>query len=91
MATFASTPRLLEVAHEELRDVVLDAHAGEDDGELDVLAQELGLADDLRGDLVVRQAVAAEDRQLLPAHQRVHAVDGGDAGLDEVARDSRGE
>ena len=46
----------------------------------------LRLAGDLRGDLVVRQAVAAEDGQFLPAHQRVHAVERGDAGLDEVAR-----
>ena len=32
------------------------------------------------------QPGAGEDRELLAAHQRVHAVDGGDAGLDEVRR-----
>src|SRR5512147_695806 len=50
------------------------------------LAQQLGLAYDLRCHPVVRQAAAGEDRQLLSARQRVHAVDGGDAGLDELAR-----
>ena len=65
---------------------MLDAHRGEHDGELDVLLQQPRLPDDLRGDAVVRQAVAGKDRQLLAAHQRVHAVNRGQAGLDEFAR-----
>ena len=32
------------------------------------------------------QAVAREDRQLLPTDQRVHPVDDGDPRLDKVAR-----
>ena len=40
----------------------------------------------LRRQLVVRQSVAGKDRQLLTSHKRVHQIDGGDAGLDEVAR-----
>ena len=52
----------------------------------DVLLQQPRLPDDLRGNAVVRQAVAGKDRQLLAAHQRVHAVNRGHTGLDELAR-----
>ncbi len=45
-----------------------------------------GLADDLRGELEAGRPAHGEDRQLLPAHQRVHPVDGRDARLDEVRR-----
>ena len=41
---------------------------------------------DLRGELVVREAGAGEDRELLAADQGVEPVDGRDAGLDDVAR-----
>ena len=41
---------------------------------------------DLGGEAIVRQAAGREERQLLPAHQAVHQVDGRDAGLDEVPR-----
>ena len=54
-------------------------------GELLVAVGQVGLARDLRGQLVVRQARAGEDGQLLPTDQRIHAVDGRDAGLDQVA------
>ena len=53
-------------------------------------ADDLRLPDDLRGELVGGQTRAGEDRELLPADQRVQAVDRGDAGLDEVGRVARG-
>src|SRR5450759_868155 len=60
-----------------------DAHGAEHDGEL-LTGDDLGVLHDLRRDLVARQARTAEDRELLPADQGVQAVDGADAGLDEV-------
>ena len=39
-----------------------------------------------RRELEAREAGAREDRQLLAAHEGVHPVDGGNAGLDEVRR-----
>ena len=77
---------VLEIADEKFRDVVLDAHRGEHDGKAGVRLQQPRLPDDLRGNAVVRQAVAGKNRQLLAAHQRVHAVNRGNARLDEFAR-----
>ena len=63
------------------------AEGGEDDDEFGrVVAQQLGLTHDLRRDPVMRQAAAGENRQFLAAGQGIHAVDGGNAGLDEFAR-----
>ena len=87
--------RALEGVDEEARDVVLDAHPDEDDGERLGVARAGGrrgrgeylrLPDDLGREPVMRQAVARENRQLLPADQGVHPVDGRDARLDEVPR-----
>ena len=50
------------------------------------LARQRCLADDLCRELVVRQAAAGEDRQLLPAHEGVHAVDRRHAGLNAITR-----
>ncbi len=50
----------------------------------------IGLAGDLRREVVVRKAAAREDRQLLPAHERVQPVDGRDARLDEVVGEVAG-
>ena len=44
------------------------------------------LQSDLSGQLIVRESRSREDRELLPAHHRVHAVDRGNAGLDEILR-----
>ena len=64
------------------------AHRGEDDDELvgGIAPGHGRLRGDLRGELGGRQAEAGEDRQLLPAHERVEAVDRRDAGLDELVR-----
>ena len=64
------------------------AHRGEDDDELvgSVAPGHGRLRGDLRGELGGRQAEAGEDRQLLPAHERVQAVDRRDPGLDELVR-----
>ncbi len=84
---------LLEVRAEETGDLHVDAHRAEDDGEVllgvvvDVLAlDQRGLAADLRADLVVRQPVGGEERDLLPARDGVHHVDGRNARLDHFLR-----
>ncbi len=46
--------------------------------------QEPGLAHDLGRQLVVGQPAHGEDGELLAPHQGVHAVDGGNARLDEL-------
>ena len=53
------------------------------------LARELdqgALSTDLSGDLVVGKSVRGEDGDLLPSGDRVHHVDGGDAGLHHLLR-----
>ena len=75
-----------ELVAEELRIRIGHAHRREDDREARLLINQLGLASDLGGEPIVRQTRAREDRQLLAAHQAVQPVDGGDAGLDELAR-----
>ena len=80
-----------EIADEELGHVMLHAHGGEHDGELDLLLQQPRLPHDLGGHAVVRQAVSGKDRQLLAADQRVHPVNGRQARLDEFARIAPGE
>ncbi len=72
---------------EVLRDVIFDAHRGEDDAELLVgAAAQVCLTDDLCRQLIVRQTVSGENRKLLAADQRGQTVDGGDAGVDVVPR-----
>ena len=44
------------------------------------------LSTDLSGDLVVGKSVRGEDGDLLPSGDRVHHVDGGDAGLHHLLR-----
>jgi len=82
-----------KVLLEEARRLHVDAHGGEDDGEVvrvrvvHVLAGQLdqaGLAADLRRDLVVRQAGGRKDRDLLATRDAVHGVDGRDARLDHL-------
>ncbi len=81
---------LLHLFAEELGALVRDPDTGEDDGE--VLAaragrgRQAGIAGDVHRDALMRQTAAREQRQLLPADQAVHQVDGGKAGLQEFAR-----
>ncbi|KAI0564002.1 hypothetical protein FGB62_31g125 [Gracilaria domingensis] len=82
---------LLKVLPEEARGLHVDSHGGEHDGKVGVLAvavlgvlDEPGLATDLGGDLVVRQAGGAEERDLLAARNGVHDIDGGDSGLNHL-------
>ena len=78
---------LLEAAPEIFGAVVRHADAGEHDREVAALrAAQPRVRGDVDGKPVVRQAAAGEQRQLLPAHEAVHEVERGDAGLDEVAR-----
>ena len=77
----------LEGLAEDVGHVVLHPHGREDDGEALsrlLLPQEPGLAHDLGRQFVVGQAAHGEDGELLPPHQGVHAVDGGDPRLDEL-------
>ncbi|MPN55653.1 hypothetical protein SDC9_203337 [bioreactor metagenome] len=64
---------------------MLDAYSREDDGKF-FGAHDLRLRRYLDGELVVRQSVAGEYRQLLAADQRRQRVDGRDPRVDEVAR-----
>ncbi len=76
--------RGLREAGEEAGGLALgDAEADEDHGE-GLAAWRACPLDDARRQLERGQAGSREDRQLLAAHERVHAIDGGDAGLDEV-------
>ena len=75
-----------ELLNEVLGFLERDADGSEDDGEILVVAQHLRLTRDLRGQRGVRQAGRREDRQLLAADEGVQAVDGGNAGLDELCR-----
>ncbi len=65
---------------------MLDAHGGKDDGELGLRLAQRRLPCDLGGQRVVRHAAARKDGQLLPADERVHAIDGRDTCHDQVAR-----
>src|SRR2546428_4019450 len=76
--------RALEVVHEDAGVLVGDAHRREDDAERLLAAEDLCLPCNLQGDLVVRQARAGEQRELLTADQGVQPVDRRDAGLDEL-------
>mmetsp|Transcript_62503 Transcript_62503/g.167417 ORF Transcript_62503/g.167417 Transcript_62503/m.167417 type:complete len:335 (+) Transcript_62503:537-1541(+) len=49
-----------------------------------LLLHQPGLPADLGGDLVVGQAGGGEQGELLPAHDTVHGVQGGDPGLDHL-------
>ena len=75
----------LEALAEVRRNVVLDAHGREHDGEVRPVGH-AGLTDDLDGQFVVLHAGAGEDGQLLAADQRGQAVDGRNAGVDVVTR-----
>src|SRR2546427_2124027 len=76
--------RALEVVHEDSGVLVGDAHRREDDAEWLLAAEDLRLSRDLQGHLVVRQARAREQRQLLTADKGVQPVDRRDARLDEL-------
>ena len=77
---------LVEGTTEEIRHVMLDAHGGEHDAELlvGIIAQGR-LLYQLGRQLIVGQAVAGENRQLLAADQGGQAVDGGKARPDIIA------
>ena len=66
------------------------AHGGEHYRECAFLSGQFGLAHDLRGEAVVGQPRPRKNRKFLAPHQRVHAIDGGNPGLDELPRISPG-
>ena len=73
---------LLEVC----RGIVRNAERDKDDRQRLRLVGDPRLQRDLRGQLVMRESGAGKYRELLSPHHRVHAVDSGDAGLDEILR-----
>jgi len=77
-------PGVAEVLDEEIRLFEGDAHGAEDDREFSLPGQDLGLPGDLGGDPRMGQAARGEDRKLLAADERVHAVDRRNARLDEL-------
>ncbi len=75
-----------ETLLEKCRCIVRNTESSEDDCERLTLTRNAGLQGDLGSELVVGQARAGEDGQLLAPHQRVHAVDGRNARLDKILR-----
>ena len=67
-----------EAIEERARLALGDADGHEDDRE-GLAPRRPRVLDDGRGQIERRQARAGEHRELLAAHERVHAVDGGDA------------
>ena len=79
-------PRAFEVVHEDAGLLMRDAHRRKHHAEGLLRPEDLRLAGNLQCDLVVRQARAREERQLLASNERVEPVDRRDAGLDELRR-----
>ncbi len=77
---------LLEGLREEAGNIMLYTHRSEDNGKFRISPAYLRLAGNLCGKLVVGQAVAGENGQLLAPDERVHSVNNGDAGLYEISR-----
>ena len=78
---------ILHSAAEGLGSVVGNANADENNGETRLArAPQSRILRDIAGDAIMRHAAGGEQRQLLPAHQAVHQVDRGDAGLYEILR-----
>ena len=76
---------LFKRTSEEISDIVLNAHRRKDDRKFFVRIRAQGsLLYDLRSQLVMRQSVSGEDRQLLSSDQRGQSVDRGNTGLDKV-------
>mmetsp|Transcript_3470 Transcript_3470/g.7235 ORF Transcript_3470/g.7235 Transcript_3470/m.7235 type:complete len:264 (-) Transcript_3470:535-1326(-) len=80
---------LLEIGAEEPSRFHVHTHGPENDGEVLLVRvngifefDEGGLTGDLGSHLIVGKSSGGEDGDLLPAGDRVHDVDGGDAGLD---------
>src|SRR3990172_13280230 len=76
--------RALEVVHEHAGLLVGDPHRREDDAERLLRTEDLRLPRDLERDIVVGQPRTGEERELLPADERVEPVDRRDPGLDEL-------
>ena len=84
-------PGALKLADKELRFLKGNTDGSKHHGKVRrLIAAHLGLTGNLSGEVRVRQAGAGENRQLLPANQRVQSVDGGNAGLDKFVGSSRG-
>ena len=81
---------LLKFIEEEPGLLVGDSHRPEDDGKLLMVPEHTRLPRDLGGKAGMRKPRPGKYRQLLPPHQGVHAVDGGDAGLDAVFGEGAG-
>src|SRR5256712_4551588 len=76
--------RPFEVVHEDAGLLVGDPHRREHDAERLLGPEDLRLAPDLQADSILRQASAGEEWQRLAANEGVEAVDGRDAGPDEL-------
>jgi len=64
-----------------------DAHRTEHDGEItafSVLVENFCVSGDLDGEFGVRESGSGENREFLPADERVHEIDRGNSGLNEV-------
>ena len=78
---------LLKCPPEILRNIVFNAHSGKYNTELLIaVPAKVGLQDQLGCQLIVRQAVPGEDRELLTADQRCKRIDRGDSRIDIISR-----
>src|SRR3989441_6567961 len=77
---------LLKILPEEASLISSNAHSGKDSGEGFLGSLHPSLTGDLRRDHIMRQPSTREKRQFLPPNKSIHAVNGRDSSLDELAR-----
>ena len=78
---------LLKCSSEKLRDIILDAHRGKYNAEPLIRPRtQRRLCDQLGCQLIVRQSVAGENRQLLSANKSGQTIDGRNTRIDIIAR-----
>ena len=82
----AQRATLIKAPAKELGVIVTHTECHKNDGKLFIRVGNMRLTRDLGRQLVVRQTTAGKDRQLLAAHQRVHAVDGRNARHNHILR-----
>src|SRR5207244_9045627 len=77
---------LLKVLPEEASLISSNPHSSKDGGEGCLGSLHPSLTGDLRRDHSMRQPSAREKRQFLPPNKSIHAINGRDSSLDELAR-----
>ena len=60
-----------------------NSHCAEDNHEIVIASNQLGLTGNLQGDVIVRKTTGTEDRELLSPDQRSTCVNSRNSGLDK--------